>query len=309
MTKNKTAGLALALATACISGVAIYLNGKGVRAFHGSDVYTTGKNAVAAVLLLALTTVPVRGRRLLTRPEGRRVWWSLVAIAVVGGSVPFALFFEGLSKASSVQASFLQKTLVVWVALLAVPLLRERFGVAQGAAIAVLVVGQAALTGQATGPLHLRWDSGAWLILAATLLWAVEVVLIKALLPEVSSWTVGVARMAGGSVLLLAWLATRGRLDDLARLTGKQVGWLALTGTLLAAYVATWFAALARARAVDVTAILVFGAVVTNTLSVVLDGVRPAPQLWGLLLVLAGTSVVALGMRRRPAPQLLAAGP
>ena len=54
---------------------------------------------------------------------------------MIGGSVPFVLFFEGLARAEATQAAFIQKTLVVWVALLAVPLLRERFGVPHALAI------------------------------------------------------------------------------------------------------------------------------------------------------------------------------
>ncbi len=46
----------------------------------------------------------------------------------------------------------------------------------------------------------------------------------------------------------------------------EQWRWILLTGLLLTAYVATWYAALARAQAVDVTAVLVFGAVVTALL-------------------------------------------
>ena len=56
---------------------------------------------------------------------------------------------------------------------------------------------------------------------------------------------------------------SRGAAADLLALTAAQWGWALLTGLLLTAYVATWYAALARAQAVDVTAVLVFGAVVT----------------------------------------------
>ena len=61
---------------------------------------------------------------------------------------------------------------------------------------------------------------------------------------------------------------------------------------------ATWFAALARAQAVDVTAVLVFGAVVTAVLSRAADGV--AFDLGGVILITAGALIVALvGVRRR----------
>ena len=61
--------------------------------------------------------------------------------------MPFVLFFEGLARASSTQAAFLNKTLVLWVALLAVVILKERLQVWHWIAIGLLLVGQAGLSG------------------------------------------------------------------------------------------------------------------------------------------------------------------
>ena len=70
--------------------------------------------------------------------------------------------------------------------------------------------------------------------------------------------------MGLGSVVLLVWLAVSGDLGLLTvAWTRAQLGWVLLTGVLLAGYVATWFAALPRAQAVDVTAVLVLGAVLS----------------------------------------------
>ena len=128
--RSPTARLALAFATALISGVAVFANGYGVIAF-GSEggVYTTAKNLVAAVVLLLVGAVATKGRS----EEGTaaapgRQWAGLGVVAVIGGSVPFLLFFEGLARASSVQAAFLHKSLLIWVVLLAWPLLGERIG-------------------------------------------------------------------------------------------------------------------------------------------------------------------------------------
>jgi drug/metabolite transporter (DMT)-like permease len=218
----------------------------------------------------------------------------VLAIAIIGGSVPFVLFFEGLARAEATQAAFIQKTLVVWVAILAVPLLRERLGILQLVAIALLVIGQAWLVGDA-GTVVV--GEGEVLIFAATLLWAVEVIVAKWLLSSLDSRLLAAARMAFGTVILLAWVALSGRADDLFALSGDQWGWALLTGLILSGYVATWYAALARAQAVDVTAVLVFGAVVTAVLSRVADGV--AFDLGGVILVTAGAILVALtGWRR-----------
>jgi drug/metabolite transporter (DMT)-like permease len=55
-------------------------------------------------------------------------WLAWIGLGVIGGGVPFLLFFQGLSTASAASASLVQKSLFLWVALLAVPLLKERLG-------------------------------------------------------------------------------------------------------------------------------------------------------------------------------------
>jgi drug/metabolite transporter (DMT)-like permease len=293
-------GLALAFGAAVISGVAVFTNSYGVKAFGDPTVYTTAKNLVAALVLsIGVVLVTRRGSREgFTRPQGRAQWAGLVAVGIVGGSVPFVLFFEGLARATSVQAAFLQKTLVVWVAILAVPFLRERIRPANVAAIALLVWGQAVLGG---GIRELALGSGEAMILAATLLWSVEVVIAKRLLGSLSPLTVGTSRMALGAVALIAWTVATTPGSELAAITTGQWSWALLTGLILAGYVATWYSALARARAIDVTSVLVFGAFVTAALQGIVDGVPLGPQAFGLGLVVVGTAVAVLGaMRREP---------
>jgi drug/metabolite transporter (DMT)-like permease len=292
---TRARGIAIAFCTAVVSGVSIYLNGKAVRHFGDATVYTTAKNAVAGLLLLALAIVPARGGEP-SRPLPRTPrMFALLAVAVVGGSVPFVLFFEGLARAQATQASFIQKTLVVWVALLAVPLLKERFRAPHALAICVLIGGQAWLAGSVG---RLAFGEGEVMILAATLLWAVEVVYVKRLLGSLSPRTLAAARMGLGTAILLGWLAVTGRLGQLGSFGVEQWRWVVLTGLLLTAYVATWYAALARAQAVDVTAVLVFGVVVTALLSGAAVGTHvnvPAAA-----LVTVGTALVA-ALALRPA--------
>ena len=290
---TRARGVGLAFVTALVSGVSIYVNGRAVKHFGDATVYTTAKNAVAGLLLLALALVPVGPR--LVAPFGRRQSAGLVVIAVVGGSVPFVLFFEGLARAHATQAAFIQKTLVVWVALLAVPILRERFRVPHALAIVLLIAGQAWLVGR---PGTVVFGTGEAMILAATLLWAVEVVLAKRLLGSIPARTLGAARMALGTVLLFGWLAVSHKLDALARLDAGQWRWALATGLLLTAYVGTWFAALARAQAVDVTAVLVFGAFVTALLAGAVDGTSFSAV--GAVLVVAGSALVGWTAARRP---------
>ena len=86
--------------------------------------------------------------------------------------------------------------------------------------------------------------------------------------------------------------------------------WAIATGLLLTAYVATWYAALARAQAVDVTAVLVFGAVVTAVIARVADGAVVDPV--GTALITAGAVLVASSRVRppeRPGRDHMTAGP
>jgi drug/metabolite transporter (DMT)-like permease len=293
-------GLLLALATACISGVAVFLNSYGVKAFGDATTYTTAKNVVATLVLVLIIAAMSASRHGsgLTRPSQPRQWVGLAIVGVFGGAIAFVLFFEGLALASSVDAAFLQKTLLVWVALLAVPLLGERLGALQVVAIVLLVLGQIGLAGGTTTIL----GRGQLMVLGATLLWAGEVIIAKKLLADLSSWTVGLTRMGIGSVVLVAWTLIRGDGGALTALTGRQWMWVLVTGVILAGYVSTWFAALSRAPAVDVTAVLVIGAVITALLAAAVNGTPLVPQLGWLAVLLVGAVLVGVpGWRGRDA--------
>lgn len=299
----RATGVALAFATAMVSGVSVYVNGHAVKHFGDATVYTTAKNAIAGALLLVLALVAVAPASRApdaprTRPASPRQWLALLAVAVVGGSVPFVLFFEGLARADATQAAFIHKTLVVWVALLAVPLLRERVGAPHALAVGLLLAGQAWIAGDAG---TIVFGAGEAMILAATLLWAVEVVFVKRLLRSLAPRTLAAARMGIGTLVLVGWVAVSGKAGALAGLGAEQWQWALLTGLLLTTYVATWYAALARAQAVDVTAVLVFGAVVTALLSGTADGAPVDPV--GIALVTGGAALVAFAALRRSAPR------
>ena len=299
--ERRRSGVLLAAVTALISGIAIFINGYGVRAWAevaDATTYTTLKNAGAAMILLAAALVALlRGGQSQIDPSQMRGHWrGLAVIAVVGGSVPFVLFFEGLARATSPDAAFIHKTLVVWVAVLAVAFLRERVGPFHLVAILVLVVGQVALTG---GIQLLEMGEGEALILVATLLWAVETIIAKRVLVAVPSLVVGLARMSGGAVILVAYAAASGAFSRLESIGPEHIFWIVATAGTLAAYVATWYSALARAQAIDVTAVLVAGAIVTAVLDAGVRDVAPPPTL-GVILVASGALLAAVAGWRRP---------
>jgi drug/metabolite transporter (DMT)-like permease len=296
---GRLARLLPALLAALVSGVAVFVNGLAVARFDDATVYTTAKNLIAGLLLggvlVAVTIHSTSGQSssgpgATSQPAPTRSEWPwLAVVALIGGAVPFVLFFEGLAAATSTDAAFIHKTLVVWVAIGATAALGERVGPMHVLAIALLLAGHAIVSG---GVSVSGFGTGEVMIFAATLLWAVEVIIVKRLLTSVSpSWAAS-ARMLGGSALLLAWLAIRGEFGAFAAFTSNQWWWLALTGCTLAVFVSLWYRALALAPALDVTAVLVVGAAVTAALNSGLRGVPVTADTAGYLLVLLGAGVV-----------------
>lgn len=303
-------GIVLAAGTALVSGVSVFANSYGVHAIASPAVYTTAKNIVAFLILALLAAVASRwakGRGAGSDPSdaagpptGGRGWARAVGlcyVGVVGGGLAFVLFFVGLARTTATPAAFWHDSLVVWVAVLALPLLGERLRWWNGAAVVLLLAGQVALT---HGVGRLDAGSGQMLVLAATGLWAVEVVVAKWLLRAMGPATVALARMGVGSVTLLVYLAATGKMHVLTAFGASQVWWAVGTGALLAAYVATWMTALARARAIDVSSVLVGSVVVTAALEDLAGSARVTAQVAGLLLVGVGLGLVLVMARRRP---------
>jgi drug/metabolite transporter (DMT)-like permease len=302
------AGVALALLTAVISGFAIFINSYAVKHFDSPTVFTTLKNACVGAAFLALLLRPAalaEVRRL--RPvQGA----GLLVLAIIGGSVPFVLFFEGLTRVDAGNAAFLHKTLFIWVALLAVVLLRERLGRAQVGALGLLLAAQWLLG----GPGSLRGE-GVLMVFGAALLWSCEVVLARKMLGSMSGGLAASGRMTLGAALLLAWLGASGRLGEAAGLSASQLGWVLATSLILMAYVATWYAALKRAPATAVACVLTIGAPITAALDLLAG--RPGPGgddlLAYALLTMAALAIGLLSARgaragAEPASALAAEG-
>ena len=99
----------------------------------------------------------------------------------------------------------------------------------------------------------------------------------KPLLRGLSPLTVASARLGIGVVVLVAVVLASGAAAQLAAVTLQAWLWVALTGSILSVYVVTWYFALKKAGAIDVTAVLVFGAVITAVLGTGIRGTNLAP--------------------------------
>ena len=283
-------GLGLVLATAVISGVSTFANSYAVQGTN-SDAFVTVRNlAVAAMIApVALTAARFAPRKLSRSDLG----W-LAVIGLVGGAIPFLLFFHGLELATNAggaaTASFVYRTLFLMAAVLGVVVLRERFPLKVFVGAALLVVGNVLLL-SLISPL---WTPGTTYVLAATVFWAVEYTLSKRLLSRLPSTTVGFGRMGFGAVFLLGYLALTSQYGGVAALSGAQWGWVALSAILLTAFVLTWYAGLQRTDLVVATSVLVLGFPVTWLLAIAVRGTPyTLDEAVGAGAVAAGVAIAA----------------
>lgn len=291
---NPRVGYTFAVLNMLISGVAIYVNSLGVKMFSDSTVYTTLKNAVVGVALL-IPLILMSQTRAEYRRLTRQQWGLLLVVALIGGSVAYALDFRGLQLSTPVTASVIDHTQFLLVAVLAAFFLRERFGAGVWVALLVLFVGLTiGLKFNAV-----QWDAGVPFLISSTLLFAIDFVLMKYLLRSVSILAVMTFKMTLGAVFLFVFIGLTGHLGAIAQLNSTQWGFVLVTGLILLAFTVTSILGLRHASATAVTAIPAASPIITTLLVVFSRRVPVAPTTWlGLaLMLLAALTIFTLGQR------------
>ncbi|OGS50847.1 MAG: hypothetical protein A3K65_03120 [Euryarchaeota archaeon RBG_16_68_12] len=264
-------GILLVLLTALISGVSVFVNGYAVQG-ASPDAFVAVRNVAVAAMLVPLALLAGRtARAKLTRAA----WGRLAGIGLVGGAIPFLLFFRGIQMATAVggaaTASFGYRTLFLMATVLGVVALKERFSRRVALAAGLLLAGNAILL-SLTAPV---WTDGTAYVLAATALWAGEYTLSKRALRDLPSGTVALGRMGFGGAFLIAYVALSGQLGAVASFGAVQWQWVALSAVLLVGFVTTWYAGL---KSVDLS-------VATSVL------VLSFPVTWALTAAVAGTGL------------------
>lgn len=209
----------------------MFVNKLAVTGISDPVLFAGAKNLIVGVILIGVLLALGKRHEVaaLTKPQ----WTKLAAVGVIGGSLPFALFFSGLSQIPAVNGAILHKTLFIFVAILAAVFLRERLSALQWLGVAALFVANL-LVGGFSG----FSDSFAeLLVLVATVLWAIENVIAKKVLSEVSSVVVASARMVIGGGVLAVFLLASGRLSGFGALSMESLLWILVTSGLLCGYV------------------------------------------------------------------------
>jgi drug/metabolite transporter (DMT)-like permease len=254
-------GITFAFLTAVISGFSIFVN-KIFISTADPLVFTTLKNTLVALffsLLLIKSPILIQTIKTITKKQ----WLQLITIGIVGGSIPFALFFTGLSKTTAINGTLIHKTLFVWVALFALLFLQERLKIWQVIGFVLVFLGACWIAG-----IHgISFGQGELMILTATLLWAAETIIAKKTLVAIPFQIVGWARMTIGAGILLVLVVFQGNMSQLSTLSLKNVEALIVSSLFLFGYVYTWYKALSLAPASVVTLVLTLSTIITAILT------------------------------------------
>jgi drug/metabolite transporter (DMT)-like permease len=288
MSANQTRGIRLAIITALISGISIFVNKLAVSAIEPPLVFTATKNASVGLFILGILLATKKWQQF--KKLTRREFIYLILIGIIGGSLPFYLYFTGLSQIPAINAALIHKTLVLWVAILAVPFLREKLTSIQILGVTLLFGSNLAIGGFQ----GFQFSFGELLVLAATILWAVENILAKKILFSLDPDLVVAARMGFGSIILLisSSLVYPQALGNIINLNFTQWLWLIITAAFLFGYVMTWYRALKLAPATTVASVLVASTLVTNVLSALFV----ARALTPLLILQALLAISGIGL-------------
>lgn len=278
-------GLLLVFSTAIISGVSIFVNKYSVSVIN-PYIFTFLKNVLVALMLSSLILLIKDWKSL--KELAKKQWLLLLIIGLVGGSAPFLLFFKGLTLTSAAQGSFIHKTMFVYVAILAAVFLKEKIGKEFLIGALLLLLGSLL----SLKALPTSFGRGDVLILTATFLWAIENLISKYALKDLSGSTVAWARMFFGSIFILIYLAALGQLGPVTSLNIRQISWMLLTSALLFGYVITWYSGLKYIPVSAATAILIFGSPITTSLSLISGGAVSAKELASAGLILTGLTVI-----------------
>jgi len=279
-------GFLLVFLTAIISGFSIFINKYGVGIFSNSYIYTFWRVLLVALILSGILFL-FKDFKELKRIK-KRDWFFLILIGLVGGSIPFLLFFKGLSLTSAAQGSFFHKTMFVWVAIFASLFLKEKIDKKFIFGGLILLSGNFLLLKK----FSLGLGKGDLLVILATIFWAIENVLSKYLLTNLKGREVAWARMFFGSLFIFLYLLLSNQFFLAFDLSLKQINWILITGILLLFYVLTWYSGLKFIPVSQATVILLLGSPITTFLSLIFGGKISLEEMISGLLILLGIIVI-----------------
>lgn len=279
----------VALAAALVSGISVFYNSFAVKTALDPVLFAGVKNALAALMLIGLALAFGSYKEIAS--FDRRKWLLMLSIAIIGGSIPFALFFTGMSMVANASlSSFIFRSMFFAASAMAVFFLRERPRPQAILGVIVLLAANALLLKGFT------FGMGEAMVLAATLMWAAESVIAKKALEGISATTAAAFRMGAGSAILLVGMALLGSPAIFSAAQSPETliaPSIAISCIFLFLYISLWYRALSALAVSEATAILASGGVASALLSAFFLGKIPTLyESISLLLVAFGVALV-----------------
>ncbi len=274
-------GFLLILSTAVISGFSIFINKYSVSVIN-PYVFTWLKNIIVAALLIGVICL-MKDWKILKNINPKQ-WILLVLIGLIGGAIPFLLFFKGLQITTAAWGSLIHKTMFIYAIVFAAVFLKEKISKNLLIAGSLLFLGNIFLI--KFTPHY--FNAGDILILIAAMFWAGENILSKYLLKNLTPNIVAASRMFFGSIFILGFLGATSQLTLLADLDVRQIGWTTVTAVMLFGYVMTWYHGLKYVAVSQATIILLTGAFITTALSFAQTGTISPKETIGAAFILTG---------------------
>ncbi len=284
--KKETAGTILALLTAFISGLAIPANKLFVVDLDPT-VFTAIRALVIGIVFFIFASLQSKRKKFKKVP-----WGYLLAIAIIGGSFAFLMFFTGLKLTTTGRAAFFHKTLPFYITIFAFLFLKEKINQRQALALVVMLIGCTFIYYSKISPSGFWSDPslGDLLVVGATVLWAVESTIARKIMTKgESNFVVSFARMFIGGIILFAIVILQDKIGLLLALTTQQIINLTVSIAILFGYVLGWYWSIKLINVSKASTLLLLAPVISLILGVIIFN-EPVPnlQLLGSALILIG---------------------
>jgi len=285
-------GLLFALITAVISGFAIFYS-KISLAKIDPLVLTTSRNFYVGIIFLMFFLFSKRLYEI--KKLNKKEFILLLLIGIIGGALPFYLFFTGLSQIPAITGNLIHKTLFIWVGILAVIFLREKLKPIHILSYVLIFFANFYF---AFASVKFSLGIGEIMIFSATILWATENIIAKKVLKNISSELVALFRMGVGGLLLVSITFLTGKGSSFLVLDINMLIIILVGGSILFFYNFFWYKALKYAPASIATLLLTLSVVIGNVLNGTFAGVKITTRdIYSSLLILAGIVVILVSQK------------
>ena len=286
--RKEIKGTTLAILTAMISGLAIPINKIFVVSMDPL-IFTALRSLLIGIFFFILLSFKWN----FSFKEFRKIKWKyLFAIAFIGGSLAFLFFFTGLKLTTSGRASFLHKTLPLYVLLLASVFLKEKITKKQLFSIFLMFFGTILIYEAEITPSEL-WINpklGDFLVVFATFLWAVEnTIAKKAMIKGENNFVVSFARMFFGGLIIFSLILILGKTDLLFSIKSEQLLNIFISTFILTLYVTFWYWSISYINVSKASSLLLLSPVISLIFGYVLFK-EPIP-----LIQIIGSAFILLG--------------